>query len=568
MNKLLNIFKFLPNSLFFRAKILVALTVILVFLEIFSLGAIVPLLTSISSNEMPNFVNKMNISFFNNKSKDDLKLIFLISFFFIYLTKILFNIFYVYFNNKFTYDVYDSLSNRLFKIYINQNWLFYLNYNTAFIIRNIIGEANTVRVSFIEPCLRIFSEIFVFCSIVLLLFFVEFKITLILLCAVIFIILLYKKITKPFFFNLGKIRLESSGLLNKILIQTFNLVKEIKILNKQNYFSEEYKKILRNYLDSSRKSSVQVSITRQVFEIVALLVLLVMVFFFLNKENHELQKSIPIIGLFLGSAYRIIPSANQLLNSFQRLDLGEKSLNLILKILNDNKDIETPESNYTLPLEKDIVLENVSFSYENENKLFDKLNLQIKKNKIIGIAGGSGKGKTTLINLLAGFLIPDSGEIKVDNRNIHENASGWQNNIGIVQQEIYLLDDTIKKNIAFGVEETQIDKEKVYKVLESVELKNFVDNLPEKEETIVGEKGQKISVGQKQRIGIARMLYADKKLLIFDESTNALDKETEKEIIEFIQILKRECTIIMISHNLDNLKICDDIVHIEDIRSN
>lgn len=201
--------------------------------------------------------------------------------------------------------------------------------------------------------------------------------------------------------------------------------------------------------------------------------------------------------------------------------------------MNDNKDIETPESNYTLPLEKDIVLENVSFSYENENKLFDKLNLQIKKNKIIGIAGGSGKGKTTLINLLAGFLIPDSGEIKVDNRNIHENASGWQNNIGIVQQEIYLLDDTIKKNIAFGVEETQIDKEKVYKVLESVELKNFVDNLPEKEETIVGEKGQKISVGQKQRIGIARALYSNKKIIILDEPSSNLDSNTEYKVFDY-----------------------------------
>ena len=539
----------------------------LVFLEILSLGSIVPLLTSISSNEIPNFFENLNISFIQNKSKEDLTLIFLILFFCIYLIKILFNIFYIYFSNKFSFDIYNNLSNKLFKIYINQNWLFYLNYNTAFIIRNIIGEANTVRVSFIEPYLRIFSEIFVFCGIVFLLLLVEFKITLLLICSVIMIIFTYKVITKSFFKNIGKIRLESSGLLNKSLIQTFNLIKEIKILNKENYFLNEYKKILNNYLDATRKSGIQVSITRQVFEIISLVVLVFLMFFFLNKETFEYQNSIPMIGLFIGSAYRIIPSANRLLNSLQRLDLGEKSLNLILKILNDNKNLKTPKSDISMPFEKNIVFKNVSFSYEKVDKLFENLNLTIKKNTLIGIAGGSGRGKTTLINLLAGFLIPNSGSINVDDSSIYKNVSSWQKNIGIVQQEIYLLDDSVKKNVAFGLEDSQIDNEKIKKVLEAVELKNFINNLPDKEETIVGERGQKISAGQKQRIGIARMLYADRKILIFDESTNALDKKTEAEIIEFIQRLKKVCTIIIISHDHSNLKICDDIIYVEKLAS-
>ena len=459
----------------------------------------------------------LNISFIQNKSKEDLTLIFLILFFCIYLIKILFNIFYIYFINKFSFDIYNNLSNKLFKIYINQNWLFYLNYNTAFIIRNIIGEANTVRVSFIEPYLRIFSEIFVFCGIVFLLLLVEFKITLLLICSVIMIIFTYKVITKSFFKNIGKIRLESSGLLNKSLIQTFNLIKEIKILNKENYFLNEYKKILNNYLDATRKSGIQVSITRQVFEIISLVVLVFLMFFFLNKETFEYQNSIPMIGLFIGSAYRIIPSANRLLNSLQRLDLGEKSLNLILKILNDNKNLKTPKSDISMPFEKNIVFKNVSFSYEKVDKLFENLNLTIKKNTLIGIAGGSGRGKTTLINLLAGFLIPNSGSINVDDSSIYKNVSSWQKNIGIVQQEIYLLDDSVKKNVAFGLEDSQIDNEKIKKVLEAVELKNFINNLPDKEETIVGERGQKISAGQKQR-RYSRMLYADRKIL-FDEST-------------------------------------------------
>ena len=175
------------------------------------------------------------------------------------------------------------------------------------------------------------------------------------------IIFTYKVITKSFFKNIGKIRLESSGLLNKSLIQTFNLIKEIKILNKENYFLNEYKKILNNYLDATRKSGIQVSITRQVFEIISLVVLVFLMFFFLNKETFEYQNSIPMIGLFIGSAYRIIPSANRLLNSLQRLDLGEKSLNLILKILNDNKNLKTPKSDISMAFEKNIVFKKCIF---------------------------------------------------------------------------------------------------------------------------------------------------------------------------------------------------------------
>tara|TARA_B100001115_G_C15734235_1_gene357832 strand:- start:122 stop:895 length:774 start_codon:yes stop_codon:yes gene_type:complete len=211
-----------------------------------------------------------------------------------------------------------------------------------------------------------------------------------------------------------------------------------------------------------------------------------------------------------------------------------------------------------------IEIKNLNFSYEEQgNKIIDNLNFKILKGKKIGFIGISGSGKSTILNLIIGLLKPDKGTIEIDGKSIENNLRNWQNLITYIPQEIYLIDDTIKKNIAFGVEEKEIDENKIDMALKYSESKEFVNNLPKKIDTIVGDKGTRLSGGQKQRIGIARALYNLKDIIVIDEGTSSLDVENEKNIIENIFLLGKNKTLLMISHNHETLKSCDELILIE-----
>ena len=216
-----------------------------------------------------------------------------------------------------------------------------------------------------------------------------------------------------------------------------------------------------------------------------------------------------------------------------------------------------------LTFEKSLIIDNVEFAYQNNNCIFRNLNLKINKGEFVGIIGQSGLGKSTLINLILGLLAADKGTIKIDDKNIKEYLNDWRKLIGYVSQDIYILDDTLKKNIAFGIENKNIDEKKIEEAIIKSQLQRFVNNLPEGLETVIGENASKISGGQRQRIGIARALYKDPKFLIFDESTSNLDKETSTELIKFMTENKKNFTILFITHKTEQLKNCDKVYKID-----
>jgi len=288
---------------------------------------------------------------------------------------------------------------------------------------------------------------------------------------------------------------------------------------------------------------------------------------FLNIQSMDLKFLLPTLAVFFTAAYKLIPSLSTILSNLQAYEYNVQAIdNLSRDAYKFNKidNVESPKSSF----KKEILIKNISFTYDdertpNQNLLLENLNLEIKKGEKIGIIGDSGSGKSTFLDILMGLLPAVKGEILIDGKNIKNNLSGWQKNIGCVPQDVFILDDSLKKNIAFGLEENAINSKKINQALEESGLSEFARKLPLDVETMIGERGDRISGGQKQRVGIARALYLEPEILVLDESTSALDEKTENSIVKEIYDKNKSKTIIFVSHNLKNLIYCDNVFKIE-----
>lgn len=534
-------------------------------LEVISISLIVPLLSAIVNQE-----NFTNISFINSFildkiskfNQENLILFFLICFLTIFIMKILFNIFMIYSQNKFSVEGYQLLSNNLLKKYISQNWNFFTKVNTGNLIRNVINETGHLQRNIIYASIKILSDFIVLTGILILLVIVEPQITIITFVFIFFITVLYKFLTKKYVYKLGSNRQKKSGELNKLLIEVFGLIKDIKFLNKERFFLNKFSFIMRDYLNAIKHSYIVSQLPRQIIEIL-ILISISFLTYYLIIINEEKSDSIVVIGFFLVAAYRISPSINSIISHLNLFDFSKSSLELMLREIDNIKFEKKLELNNFKPLKfnSEISYENISYFYEKDKIILDDISFKIKKNQIIGIKGSSGSGKTTLINLVAGLIKPKNGKILIDKLEVDYANSDYQYSVGIVHQDIFLIDDSIKNNIAIG--EENINSERLNSAIKKSNLEYFISNLAHGIETKTGEKGVKISGGQKQRIGIARMLYFDADLLILDEATNSLDTETEKNILKTIQNFRKNKSIIIISHNNDIFSYCDKVYKIQ-----
>ncbi len=540
------------------------LSLIVMILETIGIGLVIPFIqVFINDGIHPKLIEILNTFNIFPETKADLIFILIMILAIVYTFKASFLTYVSYIQLKYLADLRISLTNRLYSIYLNKPFKFHLNNNSSNLIRNV-NEIELV-VYVLKSLILLISETLVFLGISVFVIFYEPLGSLVVITFLgSFGYLFFRKVqikAKSW----GETRQIHAGLSLKYLQDGFGSIKDIKILQRSSEFIKVFTNNNKILNTCEIKQNFVDSLPRLWLEWLAILgfILLILLMIFQGKE---LSYIVPLLGLFAAAAFRIMPSLTRIMNAIQGMLYDHAVFNVALTEFQK----ENLQNNYSrkklgnISLEKEIELKNIDFKYSNTGPVILKnINLNIDKGTTVGLIGESGIGKTTLINIILGLLNPSSGTIKVDGTSIFENTESWQNQIGYVPQNIYLTDDTIRKNIAFALPEEKIDKDAINKAVKNAQLDSLINSLDKGVETKVGESGDRISGGQRQRIAIARALYSNPKILILDECTNSLDLETEKQIINEVNALKGKKTIIMITHRLSTLKNCDYIYEID-----
>lgn len=474
---------------------------------------------------------------------------------------------------NFIYKNQFATSNRMMINFMKQPYEYYLNANTSIIQRGITSDINNVY-ALILNILQLTSEIIVFVILVLVLLAVDPGMTISIAVLLILVLLLIKKFLKPVMLKAGKDNQDYYASLFRWIAESVDAIKEIKIANRENYFITEYAKCGKGYVDAVRKYNLCSATPRLLIEWIFIAgIVLYMIVQVLTMEG-DLTSLVPQLTAFGLAAARLLPSANRMntymtnISYFQPF-LDNVSDNLQEEIHDetisyDVKDYDPGVRAKKLPVTKTIEMKDIVYHYPNSDVfIFNHAEVVFPVGKSIGIVGTSGGGKTTLIDIMLGLLKPQEGVILADGVDVTTNYQGWLRNIGYIPQQIYMLDTNIRKNVAFGVPEEEIDDEKVWAALKEAQLDEHVKSLPNGLDTEIGQHGIRFSGGQRQRIGIARALYEDPEVLVLDEATSALDNDTEAAIMDSVNRLHGRKTLIIIAHRLQTIEKCDIVYRVE-----
>ena len=469
---------------------------------------------------------------------------------------------------RFVYTNQFRTSERMMKNYLRKGYEFYLNADTAVIQRNITSDVNNMY-ALILSLLQLISEVIVFVVLLGVMVASDWKMTVIIALPLLATLFIIKKVVKPIMNKAGKENQDFYSGLFKWISQTVQGIKEVKIAGKEQYFTEEYIKCGRGYVNAVQKYTLYNSIPRLLIETVCI-ASLVGYMMILVSQGESVKEVTAVLSAFVVAAVRMMPCANRINNQltsmafYQPFFMGVSD-NLQDEISGENTDMSFAEvAKEKLPVKKSIELRDITYHYPNaEPLIFDHADMEIPVGAAVGIVGASGAGKTTVVDILLGLLDIQTGGVYADGVSIKENYRSWLKNVGYIPQMIFMLDDTIRKNVAFGIAGEEIDEERLWEVLKEAQLDEFVKSLPEGADTSIGERGIRISGGQRQRIGIARALYYDPEVLILDEATSALDNDTEAAIMDSINSLHGRKTLIIIAHRLQTIEKCDMIYRVE-----
>lgn len=472
---------------------------------------------------------------------------------------------------SFVYTNQFRTSERMMRNYLRRGYEFYLNADTAVVQRNITADVNNMY-AMILSLLQLMSDGVVSLFVVCYCLSRSGMMTVLLAAVLLLLMYLIKRALKPVMYKAGKDNQDYYSGLFKWISQTVQGIKEVKVAGKEQYFVSEYQKCGKGYVNAVQKYSLYNNIPKLLIETACVTVMMGYMIF-LTASGKSTGDMLEILSTLAAAAFVLLPCVNRINNQINSMAYFEPffmgvSDNLQDEIIGEKVDMSyATDEEEKLPVTQCLELKGITYAYPNTDRLiFDHADMKIPVGASVGIVGTSGAGKSTLVDILLGLLEVKEGVICADGVDVRQNYRRWLKNIGYIPQMIFMLDDTIRKNVAFGVPEDKIDEERLWEVLREAQLDEFVKGLPEGLDTGIGERGIRLSGGQRQRIGIARALYHDPEVLVLDEATSALDNDTEKAIMEAINRLHGRKTLIIIAHRLQTIENCDMVYRVENGR--
>ena len=534
-------------------------------LEVLGIGVVLPYLALLINPQKINSIQILQNSYqlLQNQhiinSTNGFFIILTLSIIAVYWLKNGFLIFNQSFQTRFTYGLYQKLSTNLFDYYLHEDYQSHLNKNTSELIRNINQLTFDLITTFLLPLLMLISEMVIVVLLVTFLLMMNPLSTLyvfILLGAIVSFIFL--KIRKKLHES-GQTVGELQTLSNKQVLQGLGSFKSTTLLHKQSFFVAEFGRAVRQISQHRSYFEVMQNLPRFFMEtaVVTVMLSLAIMMLYLRKPSSDLILTLSVFGM---AGMRLLPSMNRILNSLNSIKWSQSMMQGLLDDLQKIEKSQDSQMTVLEPFEFDTLnLENISFAYENGVKVLNDISLTLNAGQSIGFVGHSGSGKSTLVDVILGLLTPQTGTISVNQQPLRQILATWQQGIGYIPQDIYLSDESIRANIAFGVSANTINEQQLWYAIHTAQLERLIHELPEGLDTVIGERGVKLSGGQRQRIGIARALYHNPQILVMDEATAALDNVTERAFMSAVNGLKGQKTLLMIAHRLSTVENCDMI---------
>lgn len=537
--------------------------------ELAGVSAILPVMNSILSPDvlLSNRHYAYFYRLFKMTSPKQFVLFLIVCLIMVYVIKNAYLIFMYNRQYKFVYTNLHILSDQMMDCYLHQSYLYHVSKTSSELLRNINVDATNFY-GVVQACIQFATELMVCLVLVVYLMIKDKTITIAILILMSILLLVFTKIYKKSLSKLGKESRHYSAAVNKWVQQGFGGIKEIKVLNKENFFYSQFDKAYAGHADTDYKYHTLMAIPKPIIEVLCIGGMLGAVAIKMAR-GADLTYFIPIMSIFVVAAFRMMPSFNRITDYLGTIMYQKSSVDAVYSDLKEIEELnaqhEAAEEVKEIPFESAIHIKDISFAYPNNDKIIlDHLSLDITKNTSVAFIGQSGAGKTTLADIILGILAPTDGTVYLDGNDIFKNLSSWHSKIGYIPQSIYLLDDTIARNITFGIADNEIDHRRLDYAIERAQLKDMILELKDGLDTEIGEGGVRLSGGQRQRIGIARALYNEPEILILDEATSALDNDTEKAVMEAIDSLHGEMTLIIIAHRLSTIRNCDYVYEVKD----
>ncbi len=547
-----------------RASILLGLLLIGMVLETIGISLVIPAIALFTQDDIAStfpILEPLLVAMGSPSHEEQVKwgLIILLT---VYFIKNLFLAFLVWLQMSFSSNIGARLSKNLYSIYLRQPYKYHLKHNSAILLRNIYTEVN-VFTGALNSFLVLLSESFVLIALCLMLFIVE------PLSASAVVVILglsvagFYRFTRNQIASWGVGRQHHEGYRIQHAQQGLGGVKDSILLGREKDFINEYSIHNDKSFRIARNISTLKQMPRLALEVLAVGGI-VIVFLVMMAQGRPISSILPVLAFFAVTAFRLMPSANRILGAVQDVHYHLPVINVLHKDINLSTSNNQINIKPSFSFDNSIEISKIAYKYDNSDEpVIKDMSFKVKFGHSIGFIGPSGSGKSTLVDILLGLLKPTRGQINVDGVDIKNNLRGWQNKIGYVPQSIYLTDDTLRRNVAFGLSNENINEDSIKRAIKAAQLEDFIKELPDGLDTVVGEHGVRLSGGQRQRIGIARALYHDPTLLVLDEATSSLDIETEVEVMKAIEALHGKKTIFIVAHRLSTVENCDYIYKLE-----